>query len=84
MIGRRNGYVAAFIVFFAFSLGCGFARTLSQLIACRVLQGIGGSGLYSLAFVIIPEIAPQAKMQQVTGAVIGGVVAVAGVLGPVV
>ncbi|KUJ13592.1 MFS multidrug transporter-like protein [Mollisia scopiformis] len=82
--GRRNAYVAAFIIFFAFSLGCGFSQTLHQLIACRVLQGIGGSGLYSLAFVIIPEIAPQPKMQQLTGAVIGAVVAIAGVLGPVV
>ncbi|KAF8848497.1 MFS multidrug transporter-like protein [Acephala macrosclerotiorum] len=82
--GRRNAYVAAFIIFFAFSLGCGFAQTLNQLIACRVLQGIGGSGLYSLAFVIIPEIAPQPKMQQLTGAIIGAVVAMAGVLGPVV
>jgi MFS family permease len=82
--GRRNAYVAAFIIFFAFSLGCGFARTLNQLIACRVLQGIGGSGLYSLAFVIMPEVAPQPKMQQLTGAIIGIVVAMAGVLGPVV
>jgi len=82
--GRRNAYVAAFIIFFAFSLGCGFSQTLNQLIACRVLQGIGGSGLYSLAFVIMPEIAPQPKMQQLTGAVIGAVVAMAGVLGPVV
>ncbi|KAE8448857.1 hypothetical protein EG329_008859 [Mollisiaceae sp. DMI_Dod_QoI] len=82
--GRRNAYVAAFIIFFAFSLGCGFAQTLNQLIACRVLQGIGGSGLYSLAFVIIVEIAPQPKMQQLTGAIIGAVVAMAGVLGPVV
>lgn len=84
MTGRRDAYVAAFIIFFTFSLGCGFARTLNQLIACRVLQGIGGSGLYSLAFVIMPEVAPQPKMQQLTGAIIGIVVAMAGVLGPVV
>jgi MFS family permease len=44
VVGRRNAFVAAYIVFFAFSLGCGFAQSLDQLIACRTLQGIGGSG----------------------------------------
>jgi len=82
VIGRRNAYVSAFLIFFAFSLGCGFAKTLNQLIAFRVLQGIGGSGLYSLTFVILPEISPM-KMQQSTGAIAGAVVAMAGVLGPV-
>jgi len=58
IVGRRNAYIAAFLIFFAFSLGCGFSQTLNQLIACRVLQGIGGAGLYSLTFVILPEIYP--------------------------
>ncbi|EKD11808.1 major facilitator superfamily transporter [Drepanopeziza brunnea f. sp. 'multigermtubi' MB_m1] len=74
--------MAAFIIFFAFSIGCGFAQTLTQLIAFRVLQGIGGSGLYSLTFVIMSEISP-VRMQPLTGALAGAVVAMAGVLGPV-
>ncbi|CZT12847.1 related to multidrug transporter [Rhynchosporium agropyri] len=82
IIGRRNAYVSAFIMFVAFSVGCGFAQTLNQLIAMRVLQGIGGSGLYSLTFVIMPEISP-VKIQPLTGALAGAVVAMAGVLGPV-
>lgn len=82
IVGRRNAYIAAFIIFFAFSIGCGFAKTLDQLIALRVLQGIGGSGLYSLTFVIMPEISP-ISMQPLTGALAGAVVAMAGVLGPV-
>ena len=44
VVGRRNAFVAAFVLFLAFSLGCGFAQSLDQLIACRTLQGIGGSG----------------------------------------
>lgn len=82
VIGRRDAYVAAFIIFFAFSLGCGFAKTMNQLIACRVLQGIGGSGLYSLTFVILPEICPTHLLQSI-GSVIGAVVAMSGILGPV-
>ncbi|KAG4435971.1 hypothetical protein IFR05_008552 [Cadophora sp. M221] len=82
IVGRKNAYIAAFVIFFAFSIGCGFAKTLDQLIALRVLQGIGGSGLYSLTFVIMPEISP-IRMQPLTGALAGAVVAMAGVLGPV-
>jgi MFS family permease len=82
--GRRNAYIAAFLIFLAFSLGCGFSQTLSQLIACRVLQGIGGSGLYSLTFVILAEVTPQnEKTGRTIGALAGFVVAIAGVLGPV-
>ena len=82
VVGRRNAYMAAFIIFFAFSLGCGFTTSLNQLIACRALQGVGGSGLYSLTFVIFPEISPP-KMRQFIGSMAGMVVAIAGVLGPV-
>jgi MFS family permease len=42
--GRRNAFIAAYVIFFGFSIGCGFAQTMNQLIACRALQGIGGSG----------------------------------------
>jgi MFS family permease len=46
VIGRRNAFVAGYVIFIAFSLGCGFAQDISQLIAMRVLQGIGGSGMF--------------------------------------
>ncbi|TEY78587.1 hypothetical protein BOTCAL_0047g00100 [Botryotinia calthae] len=81
--GRKNAYIAAFIVFFAFSIACGFAKTLNQLIAFRALQGIGGSGLYSLTMVIFPEISPPA-MRRWIGSLAGAVVAMSGVLGPVI
>lgn len=44
VVGRRNAFVAAYVIFFGFSIGCGFAQNLNQLIACRAFQGIGGSG----------------------------------------
>jgi MFS family permease len=48
VIGRRNAFVVGYVLFIAFSLGCGFAQDISQLIAMRVLQGIGGSGRFIL------------------------------------
>ncbi|KHN98446.1 Major facilitator superfamily domain, general substrate transporter [Metarhizium album ARSEF 1941] len=80
--GRRDAFVLASVVFVAFSLACGFARSLHQLIAFRALQGVGGSGLYSLSMVMLPELSP-VRLRQYIAAMVGVVVAVAGVLGPV-
>lgn len=45
VVGRRNAFIAAFVLFFSFSIGCGFCHNMTSLIACRTFQGIGGSGL---------------------------------------
>ncbi|OAQ65949.1 MFS multidrug transporter [Pochonia chlamydosporia 170] len=80
--GRRDAFVAAYIIFVSFSLACGFAQNMHQLIAFRALQGIGGSGLYTLALIILPELSP-IHLRELISAVIGLVVALSGVLGPV-
>lgn len=82
VVGRRNAYTAASTLFIAFSLGCGWAKDFNQLITFRTLQGVGGSGLYSVGFVILPEIS-SVKMSQMIGALAGGVIATSGILGPV-
>lgn len=82
VVGRRNAFIAAFVIFLAFSLGCGFATSLKQLIACRALQGLGGSGLSSLAMVILSEIIPLKVAGWISG-LVGTVIAMSGVLGPV-
>ena len=74
VIGRRNSYVLAFVLFLTFSLAAGWAQSLDQLIAFRALQGVGGAGLYSLTMVIFPEITPPHR-SQVVGALAGMVVA---------
>ncbi|KAM0430762.1 hypothetical protein ACHAQK_010542 [Fusarium lateritium] len=82
VVGRRDAFIAAYIIFFIFSLACGFAQTLNQLIAFRALQGIGGSGLYSLTMIMLPEISPE-SIKPHMGALVGLVITVSGVLGPV-
>jgi MFS family permease len=82
VVGRRNAYIAASVIFLASSLGCGFAQSLDQLIALRALQGVGGSGLYSVGFIILPEIS-SLRMTKMIGALAGAVIAMSGILGPV-
>lgn len=82
-IGRKAAVMAAFTIFFAFSIGAGFAQSLNQLIACRALQGIGGSGLYALAIILITEISTPKTTATLSG-LIGATVAISGALGPLV
>ncbi|KAF5013545.1 hypothetical protein FDECE_468 [Fusarium decemcellulare] len=82
IVGRRDAFIVAYIIFFAFSLACGFSQNLGQLIAFRALQGIGGSGLYSLTMIMLPELSPD-HLKQHIAALVGMVIALSGVLGPV-
>ncbi|KAI0908328.1 major facilitator superfamily domain-containing protein [Ustulina deusta] len=80
--GRRNTICAAWILFSGFSIGCASARTMQQLIICRAFQGMGGSGLYSLAQIALFEVGP-AHNPSLMGAMIGLTLAISYVLGPV-
>ncbi|KAJ4110650.1 hypothetical protein NW768_011995 [Fusarium equiseti] len=82
IVGRRDAFIAAYIIFFVFSLACGFAQTLNQLITFRALQGVGGSGLYALTMIMMPELSPD-NLKQHMAAMVGLVITVSGVLGPV-
>jgi MFS family permease len=82
VFGRRQMVLASFFFFTIFSLACGLAQSVEQLIVFRALQGIGGTGLYSLCMVICPEISPPKFLPMVV-TVIGATVAIAGVCGPV-
>lgn len=44
VVGRHAAFAAAYVVFIVFSIACGFAGGMGQLIAFRALQGVGGSG----------------------------------------
>ncbi|KAI0103710.1 major facilitator superfamily transporter [Nemania sp. FL0031] len=82
VIGRRGAFSISYIIFIAFSIGCGFAQDLQQLIAFRAIQGVGGSGLYSIAMIAFPEIVPPRFLQSLA-AIIGIIITFSSVLGPV-
>ncbi|KAL8810422.1 MAG: hypothetical protein Q9200_002590 [Gallowayella weberi] len=79
-IGREAAVVLAYLLFAAFSLGAGRARTLNQLIALRAFQGIGGSGLYSMIMVVGVEVTPP-KYRGALSGIIGMTLAIGSVLG---
>lgn len=79
-IGRQPAVIIAYVLFAAFSLAGGLAQTLGQLIALRFLQGIGGSGLYSMLMVIGVEVTPVQYWGGLSG-MIGVILATGSVLG---
>jgi EmrB/QacA subfamily drug resistance transporter len=53
--GRKLPYIAGYVVFTAATLLCGFATDLRILIACRLLQGVGGGLLGSNSITILSK-----------------------------
>lgn len=46
-VGAKRAYLAGLVLFALASLGCGIADTSSNLIAARVVQGIGGAAMFA-------------------------------------
>ncbi|KAI3323564.1 major facilitator superfamily transporter [Xylariaceae sp. AK1471] len=82
VIGRRDAFLTSYVIFIAFSIACGFAQNLDELIAFRAVQGLGGSGLYSITMIALSEIAPP-RFLQALATIIGIIITLSSVLGPV-
>ncbi|KAH8193894.1 hypothetical protein TruAng_011941 [Truncatella angustata] len=82
IFGRKALLAAAWTLFAGFSLACGLASDMRSLIIYRAFQGIGGSGLYSLAQIGLFEVGPSDK-PSLLGALIGMTLAISFVLGPI-
>ncbi len=57
-IGRRLYFVASIISFMAASAFCGAARTLTQMVVARLIQGAAGAAMMPLAQAILLETFP--------------------------
>ncbi|MHB8572940.1 MAG: DHA2 family efflux MFS transporter permease subunit [Candidatus Dormibacteria bacterium] len=79
--GQRNLFILGLFIFTGASALCGFAQDANQLIAARVLQGIGGAILTPQTLSIITTIFPPSRRGAAFG-VWGAVAGVAAVAGP--
>jgi EmrB/QacA subfamily drug resistance transporter len=82
LFGRKNAYVAGFVIFSLASLGAGFSGSGTQLILWRVLQGVGGALLFANAAALVTDAFPKKELGLAMGT--NTMVAAVGlVIGPV-
>jgi len=74
--GKAKLYLIGFAVFTLSSLGCGFVTGIEQMIALRVLQGIGASMVAGISGAITFEIFPPEER----GRAMGGLAAAYGIV----
>ena len=78
-VGRRRLMLTSIVVFVAASVACGLAQNLEQMIAFRVLQGVGGASFIPLSQAILFDINPPEKHAQAMSVFGAGIV-----LGPII
>ena len=81
IFGPRNLFAAGLFIFIASSAVCGFAQDPNQLIAARMVQGVGGALLTPQTLAIINSIFPPERRGAAFG-IWGAVAGVAAVAGP--
>src|SRR5438874_3921326 len=81
LFGPRNLFAAGLVVFTAASALCGLSADANQLIAWRVLQGIGGALIAPQSLAVLTSIFPRERMGAALG-VWGAVIGVSTVAGP--
>jgi EmrB/QacA subfamily drug resistance transporter len=82
ILGQRNLFVGGLAAFSAASALCGLAQDANQLIAARVVQGVGAAVLSPQTLVIISAIFPAQRRGAALG-ILSAVTGMAALLGPV-
>ncbi|KAJ5759010.1 hypothetical protein N7520_006166 [Penicillium odoratum] len=58
IFGRKPCLLFAYAIFGLGNLGCGLSRNINELIAARVLQGIGGGGMTTVVSILMSDLVP--------------------------
>jgi EmrB/QacA subfamily drug resistance transporter len=82
-IGRRRVFNVGLVLFTAASLACALAPNLSELIAARTVQGLGGAVVLPLSLTILTDGFPIERRGMIVG-VYGGLAGLAVAMGPIV
>ncbi|KAH6706125.1 hypothetical protein VD0002_g5664 [Verticillium dahliae] len=81
ILGCKLMLVSGITLFTIFSIACGASESMLPLIVFRALQGMGGSGIYSLSTIMVPLMVPPSKYATYI-AIVTSVFAISSVLGP--
>ena len=79
--GRKNLYITCLVGFTLTSMMCGAAQSLSQMVVCRILQGLFGAALVPLSQATMLDTYPAEKRNQAMAAFGMGVM-IGPILGP--
>jgi EmrB/QacA subfamily drug resistance transporter len=82
LYGRRPILLIALGLFVGTSVLCALAQTMPQLVAARLIQGVGGGGLRSVAQAVVADMIPPRERGRYQG-YFAGTFAVSTALGPV-
>lgn len=82
MQGRKRVFQAAIVLFVVGSVASGFSQSLGQLIAARIVQGLGGGGLMTLSQIILGDlVSPRRRGHYMT--YVGVMFALVNITGPI-
>lgn len=79
--GRRLLWMVAISIFLLGSMLCGLAQSMNQLVAFRVVQGMGAGGLFALAHATIGVIVPPRERGRYQG-LFGSTFVFGSIIGP--
>ena len=81
LYGRKLMLQTAVVIFVVASALAGLSQNMSQLIATRALQGLGGGGIMVLVMAVIADLIPPRERGRYVG-LFGAVFGLASVIGP--
>jgi EmrB/QacA subfamily drug resistance transporter len=79
--GQRLIFISSLVIFTLFSLGCGLASSVDQLIVLRIGQAVGAAGMVPVSLIILLSAFPRHQHGLATG-LWGAIGTLAAIIGP--